>query len=204
VLVIFDCDGVLVDSELLSNQALSEALSELGVVMTVEETMAEFMGRDRRHMMRRVAELLGGPVPEAFGDNYDARRDEAFWRELEPIDGIEEALDKLDEHGVATCVASSADHTKLRLTLGLTGLHDRFEGRIYSAFDVARGKPAPDLFLHAAAKMGFEPADCVVVEDAPAGVEAARAGGIRVHGYGEYLDADVIFTDMADLPDLLL
>jgi HAD superfamily hydrolase (TIGR01509 family) len=203
VLVIFDCDGVLVDSEWLSNTALSEALGELGVALTVEETMAEFMGRDRRHMMRRVAELLGGPVPEHFGDDYDARRDAAFWRDLAPVEGIEEALEGIDERGIPTCVASSADHTKLRLTLGLTGLFDYFEGRIYSAFDVKRGKPAPDLFLHAAAQMGHPPEDCVVVEDAPAGVEAARAAGMRVLGFGEELDADIVFSDMSELPTLL-
>jgi HAD superfamily hydrolase (TIGR01509 family) len=204
VLVIFDCDGVLVDSEWLSNLALTEALADVGIIMSVEESMAEFMGRDRRHMLARVAEMLGGvggDVLDGFGADYDTRRDDAFRRELAPVAGIETALDALAERGIPTCVASSADHPKLRLTLGLTGLIERFEGRIYSAFDVERGKPAPDLFLHAAAQMGFEPGDCVVVEDAAAGVEAARAARMRVLGYN--VEADVTFTDMRALPDLL-
>jgi HAD superfamily hydrolase (TIGR01509 family) len=203
MLVIFDCDGVLVDSELLSNQALSHALAEIGVHLTVEETMAEFMGRSRKHMLARTAQLLGGPVPEDFGEHYDEARNAAFWQGLEPVEGIEEALDAIEGAGYATCVASSGDHEKMRLTLGMTGLHDRFEGRIYSATEVANGKPAPDLFLHAAAQMGFDPEDCVVVEDAPAGVEAGRAAGMRVLGFGEELDADVVFDDMRELPHLL-
>ena len=195
MLVIFDADGVLVDSEVLSNTALSEALAEIGLDLTVDQTMAEFMGRDRRHLMTRAAELLGRPLPEGFGAAYDARRDAAFRRELKPIPGIEAALDALPH--LPTCVASSADHRKLRLTLGLTGLYDRFEGRIFSAFDVERGKPAPDLFLHAAEQMGFAPADCVVVEDSDPGVEAARAAGMRVLHYGRD------FTDMRELPRLI-
>ncbi len=201
--MIFDCDGVLVDSERISNQALQSALAEIGVELSLEATMAEFMGRSRAHMLARTAQLLGGPVPDGFAEGYDERRDAVFWNHLEPVEGIEEALDRLYDEQIATCVASSGDHDKMRLTLGLTGLYDRFEGRIYSATEVARGKPAPDLFLHAAAKEGFAPADCVVVEDSPAGVEAGRAAGMRVLGFGEELDADLVFSDMTELPDLL-
>jgi HAD superfamily hydrolase (TIGR01509 family) len=203
MLVIFDCDGVLVDSELLSNQALREVLAEIGVTLTLEETMAEFMGRSRAHMLRRTQELLGEPLPYDFGEHYDARRDAAFWQHLEPVEGIEAALDELYDRQIATCVASSGDHEKMRMTLGMTGLYERFEGRIYSATEVANGKPAPDLFLHAATKEGFAPEDCVVVEDSPVGVEAARAAGMRVLGFGEDLDADIVFTDMTELPHLL-
>jgi HAD superfamily hydrolase (TIGR01509 family) len=198
MLVIFDCDGVLVDSEPLSNRALSETLAEYGLELTVEQTMAEFMGRDRRHLHARAAELLGRSLPESFDAEYDERRDALFHAHLRPVDGIAEALDAIAH---PTCVASSADHAKLRLTLGLTGLYERFEGRIFSAFDVERGKPAPDLFLHAAEQMRFEPADCTVIEDAPAGVAAARAAGMRVLGYG--VDADLTFADMCALPALL-
>jgi HAD superfamily hydrolase (TIGR01509 family) len=203
VLVIFDCDGVLVDSELISNRVLSEALAELGLELTVEETMAEFMGRSREHMLARIEALTGAPAPHDFIEHYDAARDAAFWDGLEPVEGIEEALDALDAAGIATCVASSGDHAKMRLTLGMTGLYDRFEGRIFSASEVANGKPAPDLFLHAATRMGVEPQDCVVVEDSPAGVAAGAAAGMRVLGFGEELDADTVFDDMRDLPHLL-
>ena len=199
--MIFDCDGVLVDSEHLSCTALSESLSELGIELTVEETMAEFMGRSRMHMLERTAELHGAPVPDGWPEAYDARRDAALHRELEAVPGIEEALDAVEAAGHATCVASSGDHGKMRLTLGKTGLYDRFDGRIFSATEVSRGKPAPDLFLHAAQRLGFSPEECVVIEDSPAGVEAARAAGMRVLGYG--IDADVTFADMRELPTLL-
>ena len=202
MLVIFDCDGVLVDSERLSNAALREALAELGVELTVEQTMDEFMGRSRRHMLARAEALHGAPLPEHWGAGYDARRDAAFRRELRAVAGVEAAVDAIEAAGHATCVASSGDHSKMELTLGLTGLRERFEGRIFSATEVGRGKPAPDLFLHAAARMGFAPADCVVVEDSPAGVEAARAAGMRVLGYGG-VEADVTFADMRELPGLV-
>lgn len=201
VLAIFDCDGVLVDSERLSNTALSQALAELGLDLGLERTMDEFLGRSRSHMLTRTAELLGSPPPPGWVAAYDARRDAAFARELRAVPGVEAALDALEDAGVATCVASSGDHAKMRLTLGMTGLRERFEGRVFSATEVEQGKPAPDLFLHAAARMGFEPADCVVVEDAPAGVEAGRTAGMRVLGYG--VAADARFDDMDALPALL-
>ncbi len=201
MLVIFDCDGVLVDSETLSNAALSEALGELGVHLTVSETMEQFMGRSRAHMLARTEELLAAPVPAGFAEGYDARRDAAFERELKAVPGIAEALDAVEAAGHETCVASSGEHAKMRFTLGMSGLYERFDGRIFSATEVEHGKPAPDLFEHAARRMGFAPADCVVVEDAPAGVEAARAAGMRVLGLG--VPGDATFSAMADLPGLL-
>lgn len=192
--MIFDCDGVLVDSEPIANAALSEALAELGLRLTVQETMTEFMGRDRRHLRARAAELLGRPLPEAFEAGFDTRLHAALERDLRPVAGIEAALDAIDH---ATCVASSSRPEGLRLTLGLTGLLPRFEGRVFSASEVEHGKPAPDLFLHAAARMGFAADDCVVVEDSPAGVEAAARAGMRCLHYG------TTFTDMRDLPGLL-
>ena len=202
MLVIFDCDGVLVDSEPLSNEALRLALADLGVELTLEQTMEEFMGRSRVHMLTRTRELLGRTVPAEFGAAYDERRDAAFRAApLQPVDGIVEALDAVEAAGYATCVASSGDHRKMRFTLAMTGLYDRFAGRIYSAMEVIAGKPDPDLFLYAAAEMGFAPEHAVVVEDAPAGVAAARAAGMRAFGYR--VEADVMFDDMRDLPSLL-
>ena len=194
MLVIFDCDGVLVDSEPLGNAALRASLAEVGVVLTLEETMAEFMGRDGRHLQTRATELLGAPLPEGFMASYRARRDAAMRAELRAVPGIEQALDAI-EH--PTCVASSSSHRGLRLSLGVTGLYERFEGRIFSAEDVARGKPAPDLFLHAASSMGFAPADCVVIEDSAPGVAAGRAARMRVLHYGQE------FLSMDQLPGLL-
>ena len=210
MLVIFDCDGVLVDSELVSNRVLVEAFTAIGLPMDVDESMHHFLGRNRRHLETRGAELLGRPLPPGFYDDYAAARDAAFERELAAVPGVRDAVDALHAAGVETCVASSGSHEKMRLTLGMTGLWDRFDGRIFSAYDVAHGKPAPDLFLHAAATMGHAPADCTVVEDAPAGVEAALAAGMRVLAYAGSTDpaalsgAHAIFGAMRELPVLAL
>ena len=210
MLVIFDCDGVLVDSELVSNRVLAEAFTDLGHPMTTEESIHHFMGRSSTHLHERGAELLGRPLPEGFYEAYVDRRDEVFLTELEAVEGIADAVDALHAAGISTCVASSGTHRKMRLTLGLTGLWERFDGRIYAAAEVEHGKPAPDLFLHAARSEGFEPADCTVVEDAPAGVAAARAAGMRVLAYAGMTDpallrdADTVFGSMHELPALVL
>ena len=204
VLVIFDCDGVLVDSEPLSNRALSEALTACGHPIDVEETTATFMGRSLLSCEAIMRERFGA-LPDYLAD-YERRLRAAFEAHLRPVPGVIEALGAID---ATTCVASSGPHEKMRLSLGLVGLYDRFEGRIFSASEVRKGKPAPDLFLHAARRMGFAPADCVVVEDSPPGVEAARAAGMRVLGYAGRTDpaqlapfAHVVFSDMAELPAL--
>jgi HAD superfamily hydrolase (TIGR01509 family) len=153
-------------------------------------------------------ERLGGRLPDDWQDRLDRRYRAAFDAELTPVDGVVEALDRI---ATPTCVASGASHETLRLTLGLAGLYRRFEGRIFSASEVAEGKPAPDLFLHAAARMGAEPAACAVVEDSRYGVEAARAAGLLAFGYTGGLTPPerlagprtVLFDDMRRLPDLL-
>ncbi len=206
VLVIFDCDGVLVDSEPLSNRALAEALAAAGYPMGVEETTRIFMGRSWPSCVVIMRERFG-VVPPGIEQDYRHRMTAAFEAELAPVPGAEAAIDAVArEH--ATCVASSGSHEKMRHSLGLTGLYERFAGRIFSAQDVAVGKPAPDLFLHAAASMGFAPGDCVVVEDSPVGVQAASAAGMRVLGYAgrtratQLAAADAVFADMAELPAL--
>jgi HAD superfamily hydrolase (TIGR01509 family) len=204
VLVIFDCDGVLVDSEPLSNRALSEALTGAGHPIGVEETTRTFMGRSLLSCNAIMRERFG-TVPDYLAD-YERRLQIAFEESLEAVPGVVAALDAI---AAPTCVASSGPHYKMRLSLGLVGLYDRFEGRIFSATEVSRGKPAPDLFLHAAASMGAAPDACVVVEDSPVGVEAARAAGMRVLGYAGRSDpaslahAHAVFADMAELPALI-
>jgi HAD superfamily hydrolase (TIGR01509 family) len=210
MLVIFDCDGVLVDSELTSNRVLAETFTAIGHPMTIEESIHHFMGRSAKHLHERGAELLGRPLPDGFYADYTRRRDQAFETELEAVAGVAEAVDALHAAGVRTCVASSGPHAKMRLTLGMTGLWERFEGRIYSATEVEHGKPAPDLFLHAARQEGFTPEDCVVVEDAPAGVAAGKAAGMRVLAYAGMTDpellreADAVFSAMDELPTLAI
>jgi HAD superfamily hydrolase (TIGR01509 family) len=196
--VIFDCDGVLVDSELTSNRVLARVLTEIGLPMTAEESMATFVGRSWPGCLAIIEERLGHPPPEDLTVRYRSARDEVLAR-VEPVPGVVEALDAID---LPTCVASSGDHGKMAVTLGATGLLHRFEGRIFSAYDVGgRGKPAPDLFLHAADQMGFDPATTAVIEDSGPGVEAGVAAGMRVFGYR--VEAPTTFRDMRELPALL-
>jgi HAD superfamily hydrolase (TIGR01509 family) len=209
VLVIFDCDGVLVDSEPLSCRSLSEALHGVGLPISPQECSDAFIGRSWMSVEAIVAERLGRAVPASLQADYRTRMTAAFEAELEAVPGIGAAIDAVEAMGHATCVASSGPLEKMRHSLGLTGLYERFDGRIFSAWDVPNGKPAPDLFLHAAATMGFDPEDVAVVEDAPVGIEAARAARMRAIGYAgrterELLgDADVVIADMADLVSLL-
>jgi HAD superfamily hydrolase (TIGR01509 family) len=207
-LVIFDCDGVLVDSERIAVRVEAEFLAELGWPLSQAEIVERFMGRTTEYMDEAVEAQLGSRLPGDWKDQFQRRYREAFAAELVPVDGVLEMLDQLS---VPTCVASSGSHDKLRFTLGHTGLYGRFEGRIFSGYEVAYGKPAPDLFLHAAARMGAEPARCAVVEDSRYGVLAARAAGMRAFGYAGGLTAAdllegegaVVFEDMRELPRLL-
>ena len=206
-LVIFDCDGVLVDSERLAVRVEARLVTELGWSLTEQEVLERFVGRSDAHMLGEIEQALGRPVPE-WQDRYERELHAAFDAELRPVEGIHEALAGL---GNATCVASSGTHEKMKRTLGLTGLLPFFDGRIYSATEVERGKPAPDLFLHAAQRSGVEPHRCVVVEDSRAGIAAARAAGMRSLGYAGGLTPaswlagpdTVVFDDMAALPVLL-
>lgn len=210
-LVILDCDGVLVDSEPISMRVDTEVLAELGWQLTNDEVVERFMGRTHEYMVAEIEAHLGRPLEAGWEAGFQGRYRDAFALQLKPVDGVVEALDALDASGTLTCVASSGGHQKMRFTLGLTDLWDRFEGRIFSATEVAQGKPAPDLFLHAAARMGVDPAVCAVVEDSRYGVAAARAAGMRVFAYGAGLTpADrlagpntVVFGDMRQLPRLL-
>jgi HAD superfamily hydrolase (TIGR01509 family) len=207
-LVIFDCDGVLVDSERLAVRVESEYLTELGWPLGQAEIVERFLGRADRYMDEAIQAQLGDRLPADWREQFSRRYREAYAAELVPVDGVLEALDRIT---IPTCVASSGSHDKLRFTLGHTGLYQRFEGRIFSGHEVAAGKPAPDLFLHAAARMGAEPARCAVVEDSRFGVQAARAAGMRAFGYTGGLtppgllevEGAVVFQDMRDLPHLL-
>ena len=206
-LVIFDCDGVLVDSEPLSNRILAERMTAIGLPTTTDEAVRDFMGRSWKSCTEIIEGRLGRPLPDGWADGYHAEVLAAFERELEPVPGLPEALDAID---LPSCVASSSSHTRIRTALVATGLLERFEGRIFSATDVEHGKPAPDLFLHAAEHMGAAPATCVVVEDAPAGAEAGRRAGMTVLGYAgltapALLEAQgaTVFGSMAELPALI-
>lgn len=207
-LVIFDCDGVLVDSEPASNRVFVEELGRLGLAIGYQEVRERFIGLSMVRCMEIVSEELGRPVPPGFVERLHARTFEAF-RDggLLPVEGVPEILGRIE---TPLCVASSGEHEKMRLTLGLTGLLEHFEGRMFSATEVPCGKPHPDLFLLAARCMGARPAGCVVVEDSVPGVQGARAAGMTAFGYAgrgnhtELASAGArVFREMAELPDLL-
>ncbi|KZC96518.1 MULTISPECIES: HAD family hydrolase [Clavibacter] len=207
-LVIFDCDGVLVDSEVLAVEVDKRILAELGWHLSTAEIVDRFLGTSARSFQAQVEAHLGITMAPDWEERYRPWFVEAFEAELRAVPGIEDALDAIT---VPTCVASSGSHEKIRTTLGLTGLLGRFEGRIHSSSEVAHGKPAPDIFLHAAARMGAAPERAVVIEDSKYGVRAARAAGMRAFGYAGGLtpaawleqEGAIVFTDMAELPALL-
>ena len=182
-LVIFDCDGVLVDSEPISSRVLAEALTAAGLPTSQPEARREYQGLLLADIAARAEARLGRPLPDDWGERFEADRAEAFRSELTPVPGAAEAVARVAGAGIGVCVASQGSVEKIRLTLGLTGLLDLFAaGALFSAYAVTRGKPHPDLVLHAAATMGADPARCVVVEDTPSGVIGAVAAGMRVFG----------------------
>ncbi|MDC2955127.1 HAD family phosphatase [Streptomyces gilvifuscus] len=209
-LVIFDNDGVLVDSEPISNRLLAAYLTELGHPTSYEDSIRDYMGSAMHRVHELVLERTGRALPEDFDDVFHARVFAAFERELKPVAGVGEVLEKLAADGVPYCVASSGSHARIRVGHRTTGLDRWFgEDRIFSSEDVGRGKPAPDLFLYAAERMGVAPERCVVVEDSPLGVRAAVAAGMDVYGFtamtpaAKLAQATRLFDDMCDLAGLL-
>jgi HAD superfamily hydrolase (TIGR01509 family) len=207
-LVIFDCDGVLVDSERLQVDIEVRYLAELGWPLTFDEVVARFMGRTEAAMMHDIAEHLGEPAPQEWCDRWRAEVQQSLDDHLLPVDGVRTAVEALQADGFVTCVGSSGTPERIARSLATTGLADLFGDRLYSGTQVERGKPAPDLFLHAAQSLGVEPARCVVVEDSPYGVQAAQEAAMPVVGFAggviprDRIDgADVVIDAMADLPD---
>ncbi|MEV0211271.1 HAD family hydrolase [Streptomyces sp. NPDC050788] len=210
-LVIFDNDGVLVDSEPISNRLLAGYLTELGHPTSYEESLRDYMGSAMHRVHDLIEERTGERLPADFDDVFHARVFAAFERELEPVAGAVGLLEKLAADGVPYCVASSGSHERIRVGHRKTGLDRLFDdGRIFSSEDVGRGKPAPDLFLYAAERMGAVPERCVVVEDSPLGVQAAVAAGMDVYGFTAMTPAERLvgatrlFSDLGELADLLV
>ncbi|WP_406373712.1 HAD family hydrolase [Streptomyces sp. NBC_00647] len=210
-LIIFDNDGVLVDSEPISNTLLAAYLTELGHPTSYEDSLRDYMGSAMHRIHDMVLERTGQRLPDDFDDVFHARVFAAFERELKPVPGAGQVLEKLAADGVPYCVASSGSHGRIRVGHRTTGLDRWFDDeRIFSSQDVGRGKPAPDLFLHAAERMGVRPEKCAVVEDSPLGVRAADAAGMDVYGFTAMTPADrlvgatQLFSDMGELADLLV
>ncbi len=211
-LVIFDCDGVLVDSEPLANASLTEGLQELGFSATMEDTRRRYLGLSWKSVIADLETRYGGPLPEGWLDRTRARDRDLFHRHLKAIPHVEDVIIRLRRLSIPFCVASSGSLDKMRLTLGITGLLTYFQGVMFSSTMVERGKPFPDLFELASGRMGVRAKETVVIEDSPHGVSAAQAAGMGVFAFArdplsdrEALEAagGRLFDDMRLLPDLL-
>jgi len=209
-LAIFDCDGVLVDTEALTHRVLIDALAGLGIDLGLDRAFDLFMGNTLNQNVEIIEALLGGPLPEGF---FEAWREQLYARfRTEPVRavaGVEAVLDALT---MPVCVVSNGPFRKMQTSLGVTGLLDRFSERLYSSESGLPGKPAPDLFLAAARDLGAAPARTFVVEDSPKVVAGAVAAGMKVFGYAgaEYIDAAeleaagaTVFSSMSELPELI-
>ncbi|AGW88518.1 HAD family phosphatase [Cupriavidus sp. DF5525] len=213
--VIFDCDGVLVDSEPIVNRVLNQMLNELGIEISLEDSTRLFLGRAVREELEMIERMRGAPLPENWLSTWLARRNAVLEAEVAAVAHVRDAIGKIAATGMPVCVASGADRIKVKLQLTKTGLVELFQQdereHIFSATEVARSKPAPDVYLLAARTMGVAPGRCAVVEDSPTGVTAGVAAGMTVLGYAERNDAALlrgagahtIFTDMRDLPELV-
>lgn len=205
-LIIFDCDGVLVDSEKIANQVFADILNEeCGFSLSLEDMFQIFVGHSSGQCMDIITEMLGETPPPHLEQRYKKEINQALRSSVTAVVGIEKALDDLL---TPFCVASSGSHEKMQTTLGKTSLLNYFEGKRYSTTEVARGKPYPDVYLHAANKMGgYDPSKCLVIEDSPLGVKGGKAAGMTVFGYTELMDkkklikagANHTFDDMANL-----
>jgi HAD superfamily hydrolase (TIGR01509 family) len=210
-LIIFDCDGVLVDSETLENEIMAHCLTQAGWPMTGPQARAKFIGLTTKAVMQLAQEHMGRALPDNWAEDYHALSHARLATEIVAIEGVEAAIDAIEALGFQTAVASSGEHAKMKITLGRTGLYDRFKGRIFSAEDVAHGKPAPDVYLLAAKTLGYAPEMCFAVEDSPNGARAAVAAGMTTFGYAAQIDPALllavgvkeVFFDMAGLPALV-
>jgi HAD superfamily hydrolase (TIGR01509 family) len=207
-LVIFDCDGVVVDSERASHDVFGAFIRSLGANLTDEEMHEHFLGRRLVECVAIVERITGRPVPPDALDRYKVERNRVLREQVEPIEGIRDVLEGLK---IPYCIASSGDHDKMRVTLGTTNLLSFFEGRVFSATEVPNGKPAPDVFLLAAERMGAKPERTAVIEDSVNGVLAGCAAGMTVFGFAGFVPAEKLieagaaatFTHMRELPALL-
>lgn len=208
-LVIFDCDGVLVDSEPIANRVFAEMLGELGLHTSIEDMYANFVGHPMTYCMQLVEQRLGRAPPVDFEARLQERTFAAF--ESDGLKGMSGVIEALDQIAIPACVASSGELDKMKFTLGLTGLLPRFRDRLFSVTQVKRGKPAPDIYLYAAARMGVRPEKCVVVEDSPIGAQSGVAAGMSVLGFCAHTPAEKLiavgvqrtFAEMRELPSIL-
>ncbi|MEV4417817.1 HAD family phosphatase [Catellatospora sp. NPDC049609] len=209
--VVFDCDGVLVDSERINNAVFAELATQAGLPTTLEQSIARYMGRSTVECVADIERELGRPVGFDLPAEYERRVLTRQRDELVAIEGVRDLLELLRDAAVPVCVASSGTPHEIAFRLAVTGLDAYFGAHTYSASLVARGKPAPDLFLLAADRIGADPAHCVLLEDSPFGVRGGKAAGMTVIGYAALAapdtlraaGADRVVTAMAQVPELL-
>lgn len=182
-LIIFDCDGVLVDSEPLSNAVMAEHITRLGWAMNGHESIRLFKGKTMAQVHCAIEDRLGKPIDKEWTSAFHLDQEQRMRRDLTVVAGVNDLIARVQAAGLRSCVASQGSHEKMAISLGLTGLWDQFEGRIFSARDVTNPKPAPDLFLHAAIQMNVSSTRCIVIEDSPTGIAGALAAKMRVIGY---------------------
>jgi HAD superfamily hydrolase (TIGR01509 family) len=210
-LIIFDCDGVLVDSEIIAHQLLAQMMTDLGHPMSTAEAIEKFAGRSLADILPLLEATLGRSIPDHLGQRYGDLLLERLRRDLKPLPGVKTAIAALQYR---RCVASSSSLDRIRLSLDVTGLTPLFGSNIFSATEVAHGKPAPDLYLFAAEMMAVSPERCVVIEDAALGAIAGRAAGMKVIGFTGATHATkdaerhlaaagacAVISSMAELPD---
>ncbi|OXA76446.1 haloacid dehalogenase superfamily, subfamily IA, variant 3 with third motif having DD or ED [Flavobacterium aquidurense] len=205
--IIFDCDGVLVDTEKIGNEILLSMAAEHGFEMKIEDAYSNFNGRNLKECFLHVENSIGKKLPDNFESEYRERSFEAFETQVKPMEGVVAFIEKLK---ISYCVASSGPVEKIRLNLEVAGLLDKFEGKIFSAYQIDSWKPDPGIFLFAAKQMGFDVKDCIVVEDSKAGVKAGISGGFKVYGFAngfnnEDLEKEgaTLFNSYEELKELL-
>lgn len=207
-LMLFDCDGVLVDSEPILNRIFAETLTEAGFPITYAEVTQKFIGKSLKTCLEMIETSYNKPLPKNFMELCKEREIVPLQQELKPVPGISEILEQMT---LPKCVVSNSSHSHIQMVLKLTGLLHQFDGKIYSANDVSRPKPFPDVYLYAAEQMKTHPEDCAVIEDSVPGVQAASAAGMTVFGYADHSDgtalfeagATIVFNDMRQLAQLL-
>ena len=178
--IIFDFDGVIADSEVLSNTVIAEIVTELGVPTTVEDAYRDYMGKRFHEVITAIEKAVSQALPQSFGEQFQDRTLARFRQELAPIAGVREFIAKCEF--LSRCIASSSSPDRLAVCLSVLDMSELFEGRVFSASNVARGKPHPDIFLHAAAEIGVSPRECIIIEDSVSGVIAGSKAGSTVIG----------------------
>lgn len=197
--IIFDCDGVLVDTEKIGNGILLSMAQEHGFKMELEDAYRHFNGRNLKDCFAYIEEAINQKLPENFETEYREKSFEAFKTQVKPMEGVIDFIKNIEKLNIPYCVASSGPEDKIRLNLEVAGLLDKFENKLFSSYQIGSWKPEPGIFLHAAKEMGFDVKDCIVLEDSKAGVKAGISGGFKVYGFANGFNNEDLEAEGAEL-----